>query len=753
MSSGTTPVAPPVTSGPATFTLTIPAAAANGSTVTVRARARDSGGNLSDEGTILLTVGDAAAPVATILAPAVGTQSAPGQTITFTVRATDDTAVQRIVFTASGVFAASETRQLVPPVASLDSSFAVVLPPGTAAGALTLSAEAFDAAGNSSGVVTRAVTVTDAVAPAVRIVSPLAGAQIDPRTPLTVTIEATDAVGVSQISLAATGVDVRVREPSRRAARDDAHRDVHGRVWNDAPDRRHVESQRERSRRCGQHRDRDWRNRPGSRCRRSGDRLGRARERRDRCRPVDRGDARLLRAHEPRHTDAGGGAIDRRRDVRARVDLDRDRRPLRDADAQPRRWQSTRSSPLPSTAVSATPAGNALGTTFTSTFRTASPDGTAPQVESIDPPDNATGVGTTTPVSVTFTEPIDPASVSATSFRVLTGGTPLAGSFTFLNGNRVARFTPAAPWPFEAVIVTELTGAILDAAGNALVTSAGQPITSPLTFTFLTGNFAITSPAGTEVVERTHITLTAQASAALNVTSVVFSVNGAALPAITSAPFSTGFNVPARSTASSLTIVASARNAQNAEIARAEKVVAVTGGLSASPTVLGVPRGATRSVRFSIAEPAESDLAIALSVVDPSVFAVRRDRGHTARGSDARRRARDRVHDLSVGSGTGRQGRRQQRARGELHAWTRGRDHFCERSDPRSGADADLHDDWSSCLASSDGRTFLHRAGTHVSGHGAHPVAAARRRHAACGHGDQQQPGSGDRDGDRHPAG
>ncbi len=78
--------------------------------------------------------------------------------------------------------------------------------------------------------------------------------------------------------------------------------------------------------------------------------------------------------------------------------------------------------------------------------------------------------------------------------------------------------------------------------------------------------------------------------------------------------------MPARTSATSLTIVASARNAQNAEIARAEKVVAVTGGMTASPSILGLPRGATRTVRLSVAEPAESDLAIALSVVDPSVF-------------------------------------------------------------------------------------------------------------------------------------
>ena len=50
--------------------------------------------------------------------------------------------------------------------------------------------------------------------------------------------------------------------------------------------------------------------------------------------------------------------------------------------------------------------------------------------------------------------------------------------------------------------------------------------------------------------------------------------------------------------------------------------MSVTGGLTASPTILGVRRGGTGTVRFSIAEPAASDLAIALAVVDPSVFTV-----------------------------------------------------------------------------------------------------------------------------------
>ena len=47
--------------------------------------------------------------------------------------------------------------------------------------------------------------MTDAIAPVVRIVSPTAGAQIDPRQPLTITVEATDAAGVGQISFTAGG--------------------------------------------------------------------------------------------------------------------------------------------------------------------------------------------------------------------------------------------------------------------------------------------------------------------------------------------------------------------------------------------------------------------------------------------------------------------------------------------------------------------------------------------------------------------
>src|SRR6185503_3616819 len=140
---------------------------------------------------------------------------------------------------------------------------------------------------------------------------------------------------------------------------------------------------------------------------------------------------------------------------------------------------------------------------------------------------------------------------------------------------------------FDAVDVTELTAAITDGSRNALVDENGNALVSPLTFTFLTGNFAITSPAGSTVVENTAIALEAQAGSSLSVSSVVFSVNGIAQAPVNTAPFRVAFNVPSAVVAPQLMIVASARDAQNVEVARAEKVVTVAPGLKVEPALLG----------------------------------------------------------------------------------------------------------------------------------------------------------------------
>jgi hypothetical protein len=266
-------------------------------------------------------------------------------------------------------------------------------------------------------------------------------------------------------------------------------------------------------------------------------------------------------------------------------------------------------------------AGNPLGDR-TFTFRTESPDTEPPRVTAIDPPTGAVGVGATAPVTVTFSEAMAPASVTADSFRVTVDGAAVPGTRTLVAGNTQARFTPSQPYGFEKTVVIELTGELRDASNNPLVNADGSPITTPITSTFLTGNFAITSPAGSTVVERTAIEIAAEASALLAPASVVFSVNGTTIATDTAAPFAVPFTVPAAASTPQLTIVASARNAANAEIARAEKLMAVVPALTVAPSLLGVPRGATRDLVLSVAEPLAADLAVSLASGDPAVATV-----------------------------------------------------------------------------------------------------------------------------------
>ncbi len=617
VTAGTIPVVPAALSGESLLSFVVPGSAQNGTVITVRVRARDAAGNLSDERAIALTVGDTAAPTVVIEAPGAGSAIVPGQAVTATVRAADDTAVQRVVVSLSGVFNGGETRTLTSPAAAADLTFGFTVPAGTAAGELVLSAQAFDLAGNASAAATRTLIVTDTIAPVVRFLSPAAGVAIDPRNPVTITVEASDAVGVTQIAIGGTGaasvLEARAVTPAQPV------RSETFTVTFAAPPAAGGTLSLNASARDA----------AGN----TGTAPGMSLPVLDVVPPVvatvapasgetnvSPSAAVVITFSEP--VDAAG--------LPGRIGLSRAGTPIAAAlvlSSGNHVATLTPSSPLPvNTVITVTvdaavadAAGNPIGAAFVSTFRTSTPDATAPQVESIDPPDNATGVPATAPVAVTFTEPMDPLLVSPDSFRVSVAGSAVSGAFTFSEGGRVVRFTPAAPWPFEAVVVTELHGTLADLAGNPLVSASGEPLAAPLTFTFLTGNFAITSPAGTSVLENTTISLAAGASASLNVASVVFSVNGTGLAPATAAPFAVPFNVPAASATGTLAIVASARNAQNGEVARAVKTVTVVSGIRIAPAILGVPRGGTGAVRLSVAAPLPEDLAITLSALDPQV--------------------------------------------------------------------------------------------------------------------------------------
>ncbi len=101
------------------------------------------------------------------------------------------------------------------------------------------------------------------------------------------------------------------------------------------------------------------------------------------------------------------------------------------------------------------------------------PDTVAPAVATRAPAANATGVAPTGTVSVTFSEPVQPATVALG----LTGpGGPVAGATTYDAPTRTATFTPAAPLLGSTNYTASASGA-KDAAGNTM---------APTTWSFLT---------------------------------------------------------------------------------------------------------------------------------------------------------------------------------------------------------------------------------------------------------------------------
>lgn len=147
----------------------------------------------------------------------------------------------------------------------------------------------------------------------------------------------------------------------------------------------------------------------------------------------------------------------------------------------------------PSTVCTATvstaakdPSGNALASNFTWNFTTGlGADVVPPTVIAVTPGD---GACLETEVGATFSEAMNPATISATTFTLqLTGpplGAALAGAVAYDVPTRVTTFTPAASLqPSTSYTATITTGA-RDVTGNALAANR--------TWTFVTGTLPCT---------------------------------------------------------------------------------------------------------------------------------------------------------------------------------------------------------------------------------------------------------------------
>jgi CSLREA domain-containing protein len=114
--------------------------------------------------------------------------------------------------------------------------------------------------------------------------------------------------------------------------------------------------------------------------------------------------------------------------------------------------------------------GNESQPAAVSAFRPEAVDTTAPTILSKTPTANSTGVALSTNVDVTFSEPMDPTTISNSTFRLVISGTttPIAAAVSYDEATRKATLDPNAELlPNTTYKVTVNTG-VKDVAGNAM---------------------------------------------------------------------------------------------------------------------------------------------------------------------------------------------------------------------------------------------------------------------------------------------
>ncbi len=172
-------------------------------------------------------------------------------------------------------------------------------------------------------------------------------------------------------------------------------------------------------------------------------------------------------------------------------------------------------------------------------------DTTAPTVSSTTPADDATGVAVNAAITVTFSEAMDDATITDTTFTLDNGVT---GAVTYDSTNHIATLTPSANLAYATTYTATITTGVKDPAGNAMA--------ADYTWSFTTGTAPDTAaPTVSSTVpdnNATNVAINASVTATFNeamnsstITTSTFtlkdsgntSVNGAVTYAGTTATF------------------------------------------------------------------------------------------------------------------------------------------------------------------------------------------------------------------------
>jgi len=115
-------------------------------------------------------------------------------------------------------------------------------------------------------------------------------------------------------------------------------------------------------------------------------------------------------------------------------------------------------------------ARNALANDFVWAFTTGiTQDTTAPLVKSTDPENDATGVVINTKITATFSEAMDPLTITTANYTVIgPGSTSIIGTVSYDEASFIATFDPTADLAPNALYTARITTGVEDLAGNTL---------------------------------------------------------------------------------------------------------------------------------------------------------------------------------------------------------------------------------------------------------------------------------------------
>lgn len=113
-------------------------------------------------------------------------------------------------------------------------------------------------------------------------------------------------------------------------------------------------------------------------------------------------------------------------------------------------------------------------------------DTTPPEVDSTTPASGATA-SVSVVLSATFSEPLDPTTMTEVNFRLSSGSTLVPGGVSYTEGEDTATFTPTAALDASVSYTAQILSDVTDEAGNALESAYSW------SFTTSSGEFVLSS--------------------------------------------------------------------------------------------------------------------------------------------------------------------------------------------------------------------------------------------------------------------